>query len=297
MASPQRRTQRGRAAAQPDPPTPPSSGRKRKRQQPVQHTDTTSDEGSSLDSSTTPVPPAAVPAASLTDIAALNDQSLSAVNQLLSKRYKKPVAHSTVAQPQRHEETKADEDEEKGKPAEDGAVWEADDTATIADAQQLQPIVAVAEGEHHDMDDDMWQTDDTQHTLQPPHTLDQADHTLSHSDNDDDHHGHTHSHRPSAEEAEAYRQQQLEAIASSPPPSSTTQLSHAPLAERTEVSLDDDNQSADVEAGGAISIELPKDIVSTAVRDKKADKAAAAAAKEKKKQQAPRLTARPKPCK
>ena len=211
----------------------------------------------------------------------LNDQSLSAVNQLLSKRYKKPVAHSTVARPQRHDEAKAAEDE---------AVWEEDDTAATAEAQELQPIVAVGDGEQHDLDDDMWQTDDTQH-LQPPHPPDPNYHALSHSDNDDDHQHLARSHRMTAEEAETYRQQQ-EAIAASSP--NHTQPSHL-LSHRTEVAVDDDNQSADADQGGAINIELPKDLV-TAVKDakkSKADKAAAAAAAKDKKKY-PHLTAEAK---
>ena len=284
MASRPRRTQRGKSAAEPELATPPSSSRKRKRQQPTQPTDTTSDEGSSLDSATSPATAPAAPAASLTDIAVLNDQSLSAVNQLLSKRYKKPVAHSTVAQPQRHDEANGTEDESKH--GEEEAVWETDDTA----AHQLQPIVAVADGEHHEMDDDMWQTDDMHHADQPP-PLESADHSYPHSDTDDEQHSLTRPHRTTSEEAEAYRQQQLEAIATAASlPSASTQLSH-----RTEVSLDDDNQPTSAEQGGAISIELPKDLVAApkSTKPSKADKAAAAAAKEKKKQ-APRLTAEAK---
>ena len=287
MANRQRRTQRGEAVTESDSSVPASS-RKRKRQQPAVHTDTTSDEASSLDSQPSPAPPAAVPAASLTDIAALNDQSLSAVNQLLSKRYKKPVAHRTVAQPQRHET--AAEDEE--------AVWEADDTVATVDAEELHPVVAVVDGEQHDVEDDVWQTDDTSHLLHPP-PLESADHnqshSLSHSDNDDEQHSQPHSHRTTAEEADAYRQQQLDAIAtaSSSPPTTSTQLAH-----RTEVAVDEDNQPAgEAEHGGAINIELPKDLVNASKakssKQSKADKAAAAAAA-KEKRKYPHLTAEAK---
>ena len=139
------------------------------------------------------------------------------------------------------------------------------------------------------MDDDMWQTDDTHH-LEPPPPLESVDHTHSHSDNDDEHHSHTRSHRMTAEEAESYRQQQLEALTTaSSSPHSNAQLTH-----RTEVAVDDDNQSTDDTApGGAISIELPKDLVTAANhKEKKFDKAAFIA-REKKKAM-PRFTAEAK---